>query len=330
MKKHDCWQPVLPVMVAILVFAGSAFAEDLASLDKRIAGVEQQIAGLTKQYEKQKSEVDRSLVRIEQEKTQGNARAVDSQTKAAYAATERLNQQLAQINQLKRTRQLLCDNWRSAYRKNVDDLLQKAEQEPDKVKKAEIGKLLQKIQTRNSALCAESQQAAMSSEWRALKVEPYDGPQEIAQKLQLLEDISREISIGAARMDQRYQEAIREEKTRERAQEFVQEGTLFTEGLSVRPGSSPVNTAVGQGTPATPTPAPGGLDTTALVDRSGGSEGESGMAQVLSQTDWLAGGNSLKREKEYKKAREALMLEQKEIHQKIQEFQNRAKDLALP
>jgi hypothetical protein len=315
-------------MLAIVLFAGTAVAEDLVSLDWKITGVEQQIFGLTKQYEKQKSDVDRSLARIEQEKMQGNTRAVDSQTKAAYAATERLNQQLAQINQLKQTREQLCGNWRAAYRKNVDDLLQKAEQEPDKAKKAEIGKSLQKNQTRNSELCAESQQAALSNEWRALKVESYDGPQEIADKLELLEDISREISIGVARMDQRYQEALREEKTRERAQEFVQEGTLFTEGMSVHPGSPAQNTTFGVGYEAVPTP--GGLDPAGFVDRSAGPEGQSGMAQIPSQADWLAGGNSQQREKEYKKTREALMLEQKEIHQKIQEFEHRAKDLTLP
>ena len=51
------------------------------------------------------------------------------------------------------------------------------------------------------------------------------------------------------------------------------------------------------------------------------------MALVESQNDWLSAGTPEQRDKEYKKAREALVQEQKEIQQKVQAFQKRARDL---
>jgi len=131
-------------LLLLLWVAGVGKAQDLASLDKQIVSVESDLKELTKQYEQRKTNIDEALAKIDQEKSAGNAQAADSQTKAVYTATEQLNQMLARMNELKDRRSRLCDEWRASYRKTVDELLQTAEKEKEKGRKAEIGKLLQK------------------------------------------------------------------------------------------------------------------------------------------------------------------------------------------
>lgn len=311
------------ICFALFVCTGAIVsAEDLASLDKKITAAENQIRDLSKQYEKQQGDLDQTLTRIEQARKQGTQSAVDSQTKIAYSATDTLNQLLNQLNNLKSTRETLCGSWRTSYRDAVDDLLKKADKEDDKKKKADIGKLLQKYQVRNTQICLEQQDNLATQQWRAIKIERYDGPQEVSQKLQLLQDISREISIGLSRLDQRYEESLREENMRERAQEFVQEGTLFNEGVAVHPTARTPTSTFGT------LPTPGGNPANETVDH--GTSTTSGIPQNPSSGDWLPSGNPQKREKEYNKTRQDLLQQQKELQEKILEFQQKEKSLSIP
>lgn len=319
-----CSKPAL-IFLALLLCSGAIVgAEDLASLDKKITVAENQIRDLSKQYEKQQGDLDQTLTRIEQARKQGTQSAVDSQTKIAYSATDTLNELLNQLNNLKSTRETLCASWRTSYRDAVDDLLKQADKEDDKKKKAEIGKLLQKYQVRNTQICLEQQDNLATQQWRAIKVESYDGPQEVSQKLQLLQDISREISIGLSRLDQRYEESLREENMRERAQEFVQEGTLFNEGVAVHPTARTPGPTSTFGT----LPTPGGNPGNEAVDQ--GTSTTSGIPQNPSSGDWLSSGNPQKREKEYNKTRQDLLQQQKELQEKILEFQQKEKSLSIP
>lgn len=282
------------------LFCDQAIAQTIDSLDAGIRNVDSQIERLNQQYESLKKVNENHLQRQE--------------LREAYAGAERLTQINSQLNQLKTQKQNLCEQWHSLYRKTVDDLLAAANEESDRKKKAEIGRKLQHYQSRNIQLCAESFPELLSQEWKHLRIESYDGPHEIDQKIQLLRDLSREAQIRLTKLDSHYQETLREQRTKERAQEFIEEGTLFTEGITVRSstthgGSNPSSTSV---------ESPGG---------PAGNSGSSGESTVsVGIQSWQSPDQF---EAQYAKNRAELLSEQKELQKKIEEFQ-KARSLLVP
>ena len=275
-------------------------AQDLQTLERQIISADSQIASLTREYEK--------------EKKANEQRLQQKQMQQAYVSAERLDAINHQLNALKTEKAKLCDQWRAAYRKTVDELLLSA-QDKEKNEKGKIGKRLQEIQEKNSRLCPLESRVFLSEKWRDLQIESYDGPAEIQQKLLLLNDISRELSVGLARLDHQHQEALREERTRERAEEFIQEGTLFNDGLRVR---SPTFTSTG-------TPTTGGAE---VVDRSSSDGGSPGGSPVTAGSeDWQTSHGGERAEKKYEKQRAELLNLQKEIAKKIDSFHRRSREL---
>ncbi len=297
MKKHFRFL----CLCAFVVFLPAVLlAETLETLDRNIRQTDRQIAVLEKEYGKEQ---------------QANAERIrKSQLKDAYASAERLEKINQRLNELHVKHDSLCNQWNRLYRTEADRLLDIAESEQQKDKKAEIGRQLIDLQERSSRFCPESAGIQPSSAWRSVKVESYDGPREMQEKTQLLRDLSREISISLTKLDTQYQDALRERRTRERAQEFIQEGTLFNDSAGIR--SPTLTTTAGS-------PGPGAA--IEVVDRP---------SSVDSNT--AAGGNILELQKEvspqqleieYKKKRMELLLQQEELQKRIEEFSRTARSL---
>ena len=139
------------------------------------------------------------LTKIEKS-TQGNdSKAMEKELQLAYGSAENLNQINLRINQLHQDKQKLCLNWHAAYRKTMDELLVLAGNEKDIKKKAQIGRKIQLFQARNTKLCADSQEATLSLDWRNIRIEAFDGPAEINQKGSAIE---RHFPRGSDRFDQ--------------------------------------------------------------------------------------------------------------------------------
>lgn len=288
-------------LCAFVVFPrASTAAETLDTLLQTIRETDRQIAALEKEYAK---EQQANVERIRK-----------SQIKEAYVSAERLQQINRHLNELHVKHDSLCNRWKGLYRNEADRLLGNAESEQQKDKKAEFGRQLIDLQARNSQFCPESAGALPSSAWKSIRIESYDGPREMQEKTQLLRDLSREISISLTKLDAQYQDALRERRTRERAQEFIQEGTLFNDSAGVR--SPTLTTTAGS-------PGPGAA--IEVVDRP---------SSVDSNT--AAGGNILELQKEvspqqleieYKKKRTELLSQQEELQKRIEEFSRTAKSL---
>jgi hypothetical protein len=278
-----------------VLFVVHTDAQDLGALEKQILATQSELQTLAKEYEKEKKANERRL----QEK----------QLQQAYASAERMNAVNKRLNELKTEQVRLCEKWRSAYRKTVDDLLASAEDKQIK-EKGTIGKQLQKMQEKNASLCPQETPVMVSEKWRELKIENYDGPAEIQQKLLLLKDISRELSLSLARLDRQHQETLREQRTRERAEEFIQEGTLFNDGLTVR---SPTFSTTG--TP-TGTPTSSGSE---VIDRSS-DNGNTSPAVNAGSSDWREQTEGRSTKKDYEKQRAELLALQKGIAAKIESF----------
>jgi hypothetical protein len=134
--------------------------------------------------------------------------------------------------------------------------------------------------------------------------------------MQLLRDIERETRITLAKLENQHQDFLREQQTKERAQEFVQEGTLFDEGIAVRT-ATPVFPPLGSpGIPAevvsTETPKQGPNTTAAAV------------------TAWQSEQDRENFEAQYKESKAALLQQQKQLQEKIRELEQRAKALLIP
>lgn len=301
---------VLLLVIVLAAAASAASAQSLDALDSSLTKIDQQRAVLIRDYDREKKQNDERRKRME------SGAASESDTRLAYMSAARLDAMNAQLNGLNAQKQELCAQWRVVYRSTVDHLLAGAEKETDRKKKAEAGRRLQQLQGRNAQLCAESLGSG-SLEWGALQIEEYDGPQEIAQKTQLLKDIQREMTLRLGRLDDLYRQAQKERRTRERAREFIQEGTLFDQVVSIRsPGS--VDSAA--------RPNPGALSTENATDTGSVSPG----AGRDPAADWQFSDNPKKAEEDYRKKRDELLRQQKELEKKIKVFEEKAHSLLHP
>jgi len=323
---------LLMLLISSAAFAGAV--DDLESLYQRMALLQKQIGDLQKQYDTEKQNNDQRVVRIKDAKSKGNNYTADLELQEGYESAERLSGLNALVNDKHQQIANLCGDWRLLYGPGVDELLANAEKEKNRKKKAEIGSRLQKYQSLNSQLCVQTANIG-SAEWKSLQVAPYDGPQEINQKVQLLKDISREISIQLTRLDEQHKQSARERRTRDRAQEFVEEGTLFEGGVNVRTratGSGVTTSGDGGSVPVISGPG--------IVDPSGGSgtpeKNPSGDAATTGAPDsstsneWHHSSDFPKTEKEYKIQRAELIQQQEELRKKIQDFEAKQQALIQP
>ena len=321
---------IMFMLLSTTVAAAGATVEDLESLYQRMALLQKQIGDLRKQYETEKQNNDQRVVRIKDAKSKGNNYAADVELQEGYESAERLSGLNALVNDKHQQIENLCGDWRLLYGPGVDELLSNAEKEKNGKKKAEIGSKLQKYQSLNSQLCVQMASIG-SAEWKSLQVEPYDGPQEINLKVQLLKDISRETSIQLARLDEQYKQSSRERRTRDRAQEFIEEGTLFEGGVNVRTraNGSGVTTSTDGGPVIS---GPGIVD----PGKSGDSEKSSadaattGAPDSSSSNDWHHSSDFPKTEKDYKKQRSELIQQQQELRKKIEDFEAKQQALIQP
>jgi hypothetical protein len=317
--------------IVFLLFAASVFAgavEDLDTLYQRMTMLQKQIVDLQNQYKTEKQNNDQRVVRIQDAKSKGNNYAADLELQEGYESAERLNGLNALVNDKQQEIEKFCGEWRLLYGPGIDELLANAEKEKNGKKKAEIGSKLQKYQSLNSQLCVQMASIG-STEWKSLQIESYDGPQEINLKVQLLKDISREISIQLTRLDEQYKQSARERRTRDRAQEFVEEGTLFEGGVNVR------TRATGSGVTTTndggPTINGPFVDTPSTPEKeSSGDAATTGAPDPSSSTEWHRPSDSPKSEKDYRKQRVELVQQQEELRKKIQDFEVKQRALIQP
>ncbi len=289
-------------LLLILLLPLALTAETPDSLQMRITALDQRIAGLTKQVEQEKKENELRL--------SGPGKSEKSM-QDAYVAAERLNLLNSRLNELNEQRTALCNEWKILYADIVDKLLSAAQKEQDREKKGDLGKGLQDLQNTNRRLCSDDWKAAVTQEWKDLRVESYDGPPEIRQKIQLLQDITREININLSRLDKQLQDFQREQKTKERAQEFIQESTLFNDNLSVRRGEKSVDPLSG------PIQAQPQIETTASTD-------------IVNQSDSYGKEQQEQFELQYQQKRKSLLSQKGEVSQKIREFEEQYRRFGVP
>jgi hypothetical protein len=310
-----------PLILVVLFYSFSLFAQTLETLDAQITNTDQLILKWTEEYGRENKKNKDRLTKIEKS-TQGNdSKSMEKELQLAYGSAENLNQINLRINQLHQDKQKLCLSWHAAYRKTMDELLVLAGNEKDIKKKAQIGRKIQLFQARNTKLCADSQEARLPLDWRNIRVEAFDGPAEINQKVQLLKDISREVLIGLTKLETQRQNFQREQKTRELAEEMIQEADLFNEGVTIR--------RVPSGATRGPSETPGEFSPNSAVDNStGGTTTTSGD---------LTGGSldmritdPIQFEQFYKKTAADLQSQQKRLQSMIQEFEQKVKEMKIP
>ena len=290
----------LIALILSFVFCGNAFAaETTQSLAAKLEALNSEIATADSEYQKEKKRNSQLVSK--------SANSEDS-LKEAYASAETLNALTYRLNSLEQQQAALCKEWRTTYAADVDALLARAASVADPKKKGAIGKQLRELQKQNQQFCAENSKIAVSEEWRSVQIESYDGPQEIRQKIVLLQDVSREINIHLAQMDQQLENYRKERKTKERAEEFIEESTLFTDNISVR-----------RGEPGPDTMANG--PTSEIAQPS---------AEVIARGELYSKEQSQQFELQHRQKKAQLLSQQRDLQKKISEFETRANQLNLP
>ncbi len=285
---------------SLFMLSGFLFAESPETLSKQLQTLDLQISELTKVLQMEKNNNATLLTKSRQS---GEA------LREAYVSAERLSAINSQLNQLLEEHSNLCKEWKVAYAQTVDALLLDAQNEKSPKRKGELGKRLQAFQKQNVQLCPGSAKIGVSQEWRSIRVEPYDGPQEVRQKLELLREISREIQIHLARLDQQLQDFQKERKTKARAEEFIQESTLFTDNVTVRRGGSSAE--------PTTSGANGEID-----KNSSGTE-------IITRGELYGKEQQEQFELQYQQKKKELLSQQKDLSHRIRELQTRAQQLEI-
>jgi ribosomal protein S10 len=287
------------ITILLLLFIRSfGITENIETLAARITALNSQIAEVTKQCDQEKK-INRDLA--------SRASQSDEAMKKAYASAENLNLLNARMNQLQEKQTDLCEQWRVLYGTTVDQLLIEATKEKNPKKKGDLGKKLQTLQKQNLELCPDQRKSIVTQEWRSIRIESYDGPQEIRQKIQLLKDISREINIHMAQLNQQMQNFQKEKKTKERAEEFIQESTLFTDNVAIRRTGRTV-------------------ETTAPLS----TESSSGSAEVLSRNELYGKEQQEQFELQYHQRKADLETQQKDLLKKISEMETKIREFKIP
>lgn len=316
------FKTISPMILLVLLYSFSLSAQTLETLDTQITTTDNLLLKWTEEYERENKQNKNRLERIEKATQNNDSKFMEKELQFAYGSAEKLNQINLRINQLHVDKQKLCLSWHATYRKTMDDLLVSAENVKDIKKKAEIGRKMQSLQARNTKLCADNQEARLSLDWRNIRIEAIDGPPEINQKIQLLKDISREVLIGLTNLETQRQDFLREQKTRELAEEMIQEADLFNESLAIR--------RVPSGATRSPVSSetPDGLSPNSVVDPS---------TKNTTSTGELAGGaldtritDPVQFEQLYKKNVADLQAQQKRLQSMIQEFEQKAKEMKIP
>lgn len=323
-----CLQVLL--LLCVLLLPQLLSAQTLDELSSRLTGLGSRIKTLNDEYNKEEKSNGQRLEMIELARRGRNTELLDEELKFAYASAEKLSRINLELNKLNEAKRAACQQWQAAYRKTIDELLTQADKEKDQKKRVQLGRKLQLYQQTNSQQCPQGLDMVLSQGWRQLQIQPYDGPQEIRQKISLLNDLSREIKIRLAHLDSYYQESIQERRTKERAQEFVQEGTLFDSSNLRTSRSSAANPDGGVTIPTSERPdgvftqGPTGSNTDGTG--SGTSGGSATPHQEGGTTDW--GTASVEQiEIDYKKLKSALLDQQSGLEKKISEFENKATTL---
>ena len=297
LKFYDLRLAQISLLAAILLLPVFAFAESTETLSNRILALNQQIANITKDLQQEKKNNANLLSRAQESK---------EALKAAYASAERLNALNGQLNKLREQHTALCNEWRVSYAQSVDGLLIQAQNEKNAKEKGVLGKKLQDLQKQNVRLCVDNMRINVSQEWRSIQIEPYDGPQEIKQKFELLQEISRAINIHLARLEQQFQDFQKERRTKERAEEFIQESTLFTDNVAVRRDS--------------------GVSTLS----SPGDRESSGGENIFTSEELYSKEQQEQFELQYQQKKKELLGQQKELKQKLQKLKTRLQQLEIP
>lgn len=317
------------LLLCILFFPEILSAQTLDELSSRLTGLESRIKTLNDEYSKEEKSNGQRLEMIEIARQGRDSEVLEQELKFAYASAEKLSRINLELNKLNEAKRAACQLWQAAYRKTIDELLTQAEKEKDQGKRVQLGRKLQLYQKTNGRLCPQGLDMVLSQDWRQLQIQPYDGPQEIQQKIHLLHDLSREIKIRLAHLDSYYQESIQERRTKERAQEFIREGTLFDSSNLRTSRSSATNPRDGSTTPTTPTSERPDGDFTGgnSASSTGRTTGNtSAPHQEMITSDW--GTASVEQiEVDYKKLKNALLNQQTGLQQKISEFENKASTL---
>lgn len=316
------------LLLCILLLPQRVSAQNLDELSSRLTGLDSKINALSDEYSKEEKSNEQRLERIELTRNGTDSKVLEQELKVAYTSAEKLSRINLELNKLNEDKRASCRQWQAAYRKTIDELLTMAEKEKDQKERVQIGRKLQTYQRVNAGLCPQGLEKVLSQDWRQLKIQPYDGPQEIHQKISLLNDLSREIKIRLAHLESYYQESIQEHRIKERAQEFIQEGTLFDSSNLRTSRSSATNPGDGSTIPTSERPD-GGFSQGGPT--SGGATGgitgsTSTPQQEMSTSDW--GTASVEQiEVDYKKLKNALLDQQTGLQQKISEFENKATTL---
>lgn len=316
------------LLLCLLLFPLILSAQTLDELSTRLTGLESRINALNDEYSKEEKSNGQRLEMIEFARRGRDSQVLEQELKFAYASAEKLSRINLELNKLNEAKRAACQQWQAAYRKTIDELLTLAEEEKDQKNRVQLGRKLQLYQKTNGRLCPQGLDMVLSQDWRQLQIQPYDGPQEIRQKISLLNDLSRELKIRLAHLESYYQESIQERRTKERAQEFIQEGTLFDSSNLRTSRSSATNPGDGSTIPTSERPE-GGFSQGGPTSEgaAGGTTGSTNTPhQEGSTSDW--GSASVEQiEIDYKKLKSALLDQQSGLQKKISEFENKASTL---
>jgi len=263
MKKYQVIAGTLTLLL-LCFFVEAWSAEDrISELRDQVSTLEKQKAALEAEKQELTIEGEELSHKIEDLKIQAKGGLgiigkyrLSRKLRKAQALSEEVQVLEKKIHKLKGELDDKKGNLEEEYEKQIAVLLEKLNQASETEEKREILKKLEEYQTAKEQLAKQDKEEIDYLNIAEIDIKEYDGPQEIREKADLINDFANKLNSEIKELDVRVGKLQEEFKTRTKLGEFAEEISFFGERISKEeiagaPNEEPTEGVLGSSTEET-------------------------------------------------------------------------------
>ncbi|MBD3184719.1 hypothetical protein GF312_20730 [Candidatus Poribacteria bacterium] len=225
------------LLMVVCVFAQSAevsisrLEEQLQSLQNQKAKLDSEMQILLKESDKLSYEIDELKIQ-----SQGGLGIIgrfklSRKLRHAQNLSENIQALEKQIYDIEKSISVKKDELGKEYDKYIEILIDKLDKSQEPAEQKEILEELNEIRTAKEKLTKNQEQDIEILDISKIEIKEYDGPQEIREKADLINDFAAKYSSGIDRINARIEKLKEELDTRSKLGEFAEEINFFNERI---------------------------------------------------------------------------------------------------
>ncbi len=220
----------LVLLTAGLVLAAGAENRDVGALRREYRQLQERHTALNEQRDAVVGAANRLSARIDSLKaSETDPESLHEELRASLVLVQRIVDIDNQLDTLQRQQDDVREKLRLAYDWEIGQLIQRIEAQPDEGLLAQLMVYQQERETLGTRPSAAEEELRYGGD---MAINPGDGPDEIRQKMELMEDIAVRLRAEARATSKKLSRLEEEHRLRSRVSVFVDEIRLFDEHLS--------------------------------------------------------------------------------------------------